>query len=411
MSAIVLKGLISVNHRVRTLGLGNFSRNYAHFSQTKCISKDKQLTKHLNLHQCLYRNISNKTDLKHRHKLQLAIYVSFGIGAAVITAIVIREAKRIRGSFKGIQEMDIPAWRRFQLYKYKDVCLTEFVVNQLDDIEKFEVRPNDVWVVSFPRSGTTWLQEIVYLIHSDLDISDAQKRVIDDRFPYFEFTYPGTEAIADLPSPRLIKSHLPLNLLPSDINVKKPKIIYIARNPKDVVVSYYYFNLLLKPYTSYDGKFEEFCDLFLHDQVAYTPWWRHVLDFWNQRQEDNVLFIKYEDLQKDTASVIRTIANFLGKPLTDEQVEFIKDYCSFEKMKTNDMTNHSWFKTLGAFAEEGEFIRKGKVGDWENHLNPDLNHRLNQMISLNFQDSDLIFDYRSVETNQNTTSDLKTVQK
>ena len=72
--------------------------------------------------------------------------------------------------------------------------------------------------------GTTWLQEIVYLIHSDFDMNGAQKRLIDDRFPYFEFMYPGAKAVASLPSPRLIKSHLPLNLLPSDIQEKKPKV-------------------------------------------------------------------------------------------------------------------------------------------------------------------------------------------
>ena len=65
----------------------------------------------------------------------------------------------MRLSFKGIQEMAVPAWRRVKLYKYKDVSLPGFVVNQLDDIEKFEVRPDDVWVVSFPRSG------LIYCIH------------------------------------------------------------------------------------------------------------------------------------------------------------------------------------------------------------------------------------------------------
>ena len=73
-------------------------------------------------------------------------------------------------------------------------------------------------------AGTTWLQEIVYLIHSDLDISGAQNRLLDDRFPYLEFMYPGTKVVATNPSPRLIKSHLPVKLLPSGINEKKPKV-------------------------------------------------------------------------------------------------------------------------------------------------------------------------------------------
>ena len=66
--------------------------------------------------------------------------------------------------------------------------------------------------------------------------------------------------------------------------------------------------------------------------------------------------------------MVRTVAQFLNKPVTDEQVEFIKKYCSFEKMKKNDMANHSWFKTLGVCTEDGEFIRKGKPEDEWVHL-------------------------------------------
>ena len=62
---------------------------------------------------------------------------------------------------------------------------------------------------------------------------------------------------------------------------------------------------------------------------------------------------------QDTAGVIKAIANFLNKPITEKQVEFIKDYCSFDKMKKNSSTNHSWFKTLGVCTDDGEFIRKG----------------------------------------------------
>ena len=74
-------------------------------------------------------------------------------------------------------------------------------------------------------AGTTWLQEIVYLIHSDFDMAQAQKVMIDDRFPYLEFMYPGAKEVASYPSPRLIKSHLPYSLLPSDIHEKKPKVL------------------------------------------------------------------------------------------------------------------------------------------------------------------------------------------
>ena len=73
-------------------------------------------------------------------------------------------------------------------------------------------------------------------------------------------------------------------------------------------------------------------------------------------------------LFQDTSGVIKTVANFLNKPLTEKQVEFIKDYCSFDKMKKNKSTNHSWFKTLGVCTEDGDFIRKGNFVDIQVNL-------------------------------------------
>ena len=66
---------------------------------------------------------------------------------------------------------------------------------------------------------------------------------------------------AILPSPRLLKSHLPYHLLPPDIIKKKAKIIYVARNPKDMAVSFYYFHQwqpALPTYTEWDVFFEDF---------------------------------------------------------------------------------------------------------------------------------------------------------
>ena len=73
--------------------------------------------------------------------------------------------------------------------------------------------------------GTTWLTEIVYLINSDLDFDGAKNTHIDERCPFFEYPFPGKKAITALPSPRLIKTHLPITLLPNQVKEKKPKVI------------------------------------------------------------------------------------------------------------------------------------------------------------------------------------------
>ena len=74
-------------------------------------------------------------------------------------------------------------------------------------------------------SGTTWLQEIVYLISTDCDFERAKATKIDERFPFLEYPLPGVRAISEKDSPRFIKSHLPFSLLPKQLEEKKPKVI------------------------------------------------------------------------------------------------------------------------------------------------------------------------------------------
>lgn len=65
-------------------------------------------------------------------------------------------------------------------------------------------------------------------------------------------------------SPRTIQSHLPFSLLPREIRegLKKPKIIYVARNPKDVCVSFYHHRVLIE---GYSGTLDEYVEEFIAD--------------------------------------------------------------------------------------------------------------------------------------------------
>jgi hypothetical protein len=88
-----------------------------------------------------------------RQALLYATYGSFTLGGFLLIAIILREVKKKRLQWRGIFEMKIPEMRRLGMYKYKDVTLPQFVVNELENIEKFESTAEDIWVVSFPRSG------------------------------------------------------------------------------------------------------------------------------------------------------------------------------------------------------------------------------------------------------------------
>ncbi|KDR09671.1 hypothetical protein L798_00767, partial [Zootermopsis nevadensis] len=142
-----------------------------------------------------------------------------------------------------------------------------------DRIRAMEVRTSDVWVISYPRTGSTWVQEMVWCIGNDLDFEKA-KTLQQFRTPLLELTAlmahddgewmdelgNSVDLVESMQSPRFIKSHLIWELLPVEIDTVKPKVVYIARNPKDMCVSYYHYCKLVH---NMKGSFEDFCELFL----------------------------------------------------------------------------------------------------------------------------------------------------
>jgi hypothetical protein len=113
----------------------------------------------------------------------------------------------------------------------------------LDEIWEFPLHQDDIIVCSFPKSGllislldcialyasplpgTTWVQEIVYLIVNDMDIEKACSANIEQRFPYIEYVYPGLKELSQQEGRRLMKSHLPYHHLPREIIDGKSKVI------------------------------------------------------------------------------------------------------------------------------------------------------------------------------------------
>ena len=230
-------------------------------------------------------------------------------------------------------------------------------------IYNFKLREDDVWVVTFPKAGTTMTQELVWSLVHGLE-NEKISTNIRERSPFLEIVAPTDETWTEVFNPtidladnlsgrRIIKTHLPLEFLPPGL-LEKCKVVYVARNVKDTVVSYYHHNLLLD-WHGFKGTFGQFLQHFQDGILPYGSYWYHLRTAYEARNHPNIKFLWFEDMKKDKKKVTRELARFLNVPLTEEELEGLEEHVKFENMKKRTAANPC--------NKEG-FFRKGIIGDW-----------------------------------------------
>ncbi|KAF3826891.1 hypothetical protein GH733_009416 [Mirounga leonina] len=167
-----------------------------------------------------------------------------------------------------------------------------------------------------------------------------------------------------MPSPRTMKTHLPVQLLPPSFwkenskvgkaNFSNPVlIIYVARNPKDRLVSYYHFSRMTK---------------MMPDPVLWGSWYDHVKGWWDAKDQHHILYLFYEDMKEDPTREIQKILKFLEKEMPEEVLNKIVYHASFDVMKQNPMANYTTLPTVLMDQSISPFMRKGMPGDWKNYF-------------------------------------------
>jgi len=267
------------------------------------------------------------------------------------------------------------------------LLMSRAFISVSERVYNFPVKEDDIWIVTFPKVGTTWTQEMVWMLVNDVD-TEKGAVPLKMRSPFLELAgmvgdkgnsdWPIIDTIEiamQLPGRRVIKSHLPMEFLPPNLH-KKCKVIYVARNPKDTCVSYFH-HMRDMPGHGFVKDFAEFAENFKDGLQLFGDYWHHLLGGWKLRDEPNVKFIWYEDMKADQRKVINDLCVFLDHPLTPELVDKLVEHLKFDNMKKNANVNPNFHPN---------FIRKGQVGDWKNFFTTEKENEWAEWIRKNTQD-------------------------
>ncbi|KAI5935978.1 sulfotransferase 2B1 [Manis javanica] len=232
--------------------------------------------------------------------------------------------------------------------------------------ENADVEDDDIFIITYPKSGTNWMIEILSLILRDGDPSWTRSVPIWRRAPWCE-TILSAFSLSDLSSPRLMSSHLPIQLFTKAFFNSKAKVIYMSRNPRDVVVSLYHYSKIAGQLKD-PGTPDQFLQNFLQGEVQFGSWFDHIKGWIRMQGKENFLFITYEELQQDLHGSVQRICQFLGRPLDSEALSSVVVHSAFNAMKANAMSNFTLLPPSLLDQRRGAFLRKGVCGDWKNHF-------------------------------------------
>ncbi|XP_045148579.1 sulfotransferase 2B1 [Echinops telfairi] len=193
-----------------------------------------------------------------------------------------------------------------------------------------DVRSDDIFIITYPKSGTNWMIEIVSLILKDGDPSWIRTVPIWERAPWCE-TIVGAFSLPNQNSPRIRSSHLPIQLFNKAVFNAKAKV------PR-------------------------------REGLQFGSWFDHIKGWIRMQGKEHFLFTTYEELHQDFRGSVKRVAEFLGRPLSPEALDSVVAHSAFGAMKANSMSNYTLLPPSLLDNRQGAFLRKGVCGDWKNYF-------------------------------------------
>lgn len=254
-------------------------------------------------------------------------------------------------------------------------------------IRKMTIRDDDVLICAYPKAGTHWIWEITKMLRKGkAEHESARKESV-----MLEFHTP--EEFDAMQSPRTLNTHLLYRLIPEQILQKKSKIIFIQRNPKDVLVSLYGHMKAFDPHSK--KPWEDFLFAFWKHSIGMYMWPDYTLQWEKAIAENsdlNVYCMFYEELKKDAVGEIKKLAKFLEVDCSDQLIADITEKCNFKNMKDSDKNKPGLGPVLSS-ETLNKLYRKGVIGDWKNWFTVAQNEVFEAEYKEHMKDSKQVFTY------------------
>ncbi|CAP31824.2 Protein CBR-SSU-1 [Caenorhabditis briggsae] len=238
---------------------------------------------------------------------------------------------------------------------------------------------NDVVIATYPKCGTTWLQHITSQLVKGHDYKAGKGNELCVQSPMIERM--GAAFANEIKGPRVLKTHFHHYNIPK---FTQTKYIYCVRNPKDCLTSYFHHNRNFKIYNWANGTWDVFVDLFASGQLAFGDYFEHLLSWLPGLRDENVLFLKYEDMFQDLESAVFKIGQFLGGEAAKrvEDPEILKEIVENSTIDAMKKDQKRWFPE--SQLHKVEFIRKGGSRDWKNHFTREQSDRIDSIFAAKF---------------------------
>jgi hypothetical protein len=238
------------------------------------------------------------------------------------------------------------------------------------------LRPTDVVITPYGKSGTTWVQQIVHCLRTrgDMDFDDISRVV-----PWIEASASlGIDLEAEqLCDPRAYKSHLGWDEIP-----KGGLYVVPIRDPKDALFSVFKFM---------EGWYFEPGSIELDDYareffIKRRGYWNHLSSWWPHRKDGDVLLMAFEHMKRDLSLTIKHIANFIDIELDDELRVITEERASlaymqrhkdkFDDLLMRELSERQACLPLGSDSSK---VRTGKVGEHSQYLSTEISNQIDEI--------------------------------